>query len=422
MLNLKKYLLAVPAVVAIALLASCGTTKGDNTAHYDSITKTCKLDKSFAGKSFIDDGIGEATLAACTDGDTTRFELKTNDGESVIIRYHSIDTPESTGSVEKWGKAASLFNEGILTKAKSIVLEATGPKAVHDSYGTRYLGYVWYKETETSEYKLLNLEMVENGFSTNHGDGTSEFPYNSYFKKAEDFARSSKLRLFSDEDDPLYSTDPIDITLKEFWANPDKYYDKEHESGAKIRTELYLTSVYVSQSGTYTFTGKQYNPETNEVTEINVYAGYASAAASGMPIGNLYRVIGNIQYHNGYQISGLKYASLVTGDEHTKPIKYNYFVKFDETAVNGDAKYSQKALYTSLTITAISGNEITGTARRFDNSTREFVTETTEFKLIVKENIPSTLAVGDVVKLEGLRLDSTKDEITVVKATNIVKK
>lgn len=421
MLNLKKILITVPVAALALLLASCGGGKGDNNAHYDGVTKTLKLQKSYEGKSFIDDGIGAAKVAACTDGDTTRFDLLTNNGLSVVVRYHSIDTPESTGGVEKWGKAASLFNKGILTEATEVVLEATGPKAQHDSYGTRYLGYVWYRKSASEDFKLLNLEMVENGFSTNHGTDTSEFPYNSYFKKAEEFAKSKQLHLHSSEEDPLFSNDPIDITLKEFWENPEKFYNSDTQSGSKVRTELYLTDLTISNSGTYTFTGKQYDPETKEVKTINVYAGYASAAASGMPIGNLYTVIGSIQYYGGnYQISGLKYASLLAGPEHTVVKQSSYYVICDAAGKDMEGKFATKSLYGDVTVTAVNGNTFTGTAKRYNSSDKKFDEETTLTFTLSSGSL--SVSVGDTVKVNGLRLDSSKDNITVLKSTDIVKK
>ena len=138
----------------------------DLYGEYDKITKTCEFNVAYTdNSSFLTDGAGYATLVSLTDGDTTNFRLP--EGQNITIRYHGVDTPESTGTVEKWGKAASLFVKSKLEEAKSIVLEATSTPASHDSYGVRYLGYIWYKLGDEDPYKLLNLELVENGFSKN---------------------------------------------------------------------------------------------------------------------------------------------------------------------------------------------------------------------------------------------------------------
>src|SRR5699024_7289229 len=102
-------------VVSCCVLAACGPQIADNTEYYDAITKTLKLTKQFEGKSYLSDGIGRATLELLTDGDTTRFTLE--QGDSINMRYYSVDTPESTGGVEKWGKAASNFVKEKLSAA-----------------------------------------------------------------------------------------------------------------------------------------------------------------------------------------------------------------------------------------------------------------------------------------------------------------
>lgn len=40
----------------------------------------------------------------------------------------------------------------------------TGKPSV-DSNGTRYLGYVWYRNSESDTFKNLNLELTENGYT-----------------------------------------------------------------------------------------------------------------------------------------------------------------------------------------------------------------------------------------------------------------
>ena len=129
----KRIVFLVLALLVCLSLFACngdGPQVADNTEYYDAITKTLSLNKEYEGKSFLSDGIGNATVDAFTDGDTVRFKLASN--EIVIVRFYQVDTPESTSSVEKWGKAASLFTKERLSSATEVVLEATGPKAVHD--------------------------------------------------------------------------------------------------------------------------------------------------------------------------------------------------------------------------------------------------------------------------------------------------
>ena len=393
----------------------------DNTKFYDEITKTLKLTKSYEGKSFLSDGIGSATLVAPTDGDTTRFRLA--QGTEVAVRYYQIDTPESTGNVEKWGKAAAHFVKERLNSATEIVLEATESKAVKDSYGTRYLGYVWYK-TADSDFKLLNLEVVENGFSDNKGSVSSKFPYNDYFARANSFARTNALRIYSTEDDPMYSTDPEDITLKDFFDNTDAYYNIETEVGSKVRFTACLVDVYKSNSGTHTYTAEWYDEEGKRYT-INVYAAYSSSPASTMKVGHLYRVVGAIQYYNGkFQVSGINYDVIYGANrpDYTAPIQKDYFLRFDS-----DYSYMTQlsdTLYGDVTVVSatVEGTMLTivGTAKQRTMDGFKEETKTFTFKVEVPANYSNTIKAGDTFSTSGYQYVEKSGEITILSYSNIV--
>ena len=135
-----------------------------NTNYTDAL----KLEEDYENKSFLDYGIGEITLTQVVDGDTAHFIDKNN--RRITVRFLAINTPESTGRIEAWGKAASEFVKNILAEAKengSIVLESEeiGKKAELDTTGKRYLGYVWYKLSPEADFRLLNLEIVEECYS-----------------------------------------------------------------------------------------------------------------------------------------------------------------------------------------------------------------------------------------------------------------
>ena len=421
-------LIAVVFSCCVALIACNDKNEvADNTQYYDTITKKLKLTKSFDGKSFMTDGIGVATVDAYTDGDTTRF--KAGD-RTVVIRYYCIDTPESTGSVEKWGKAASVFVKNTLSKATQIVLESsTGSIPEHDSYGTRYLGYVWYKTADYNEFKLLNLEIIENGFSENKALATNAYPYYSYMKEANDFAKNIKLRLYSDLDDPLYSTDPIDMTIKDFWDNKEKYYNEESDAGAKIVMTAYLESLTVSNSGTYTFVAGQYDPETGNVYKLNVYAAYSSNAASNMKLGQLYKIIGSIQnYFGNFQVSGVVYNSLYGGTPGnsnpgytgSRVIQENYFLTFDSKEQMID-QYS-KTLYTDVTVKSSEVKDgvltIVGTTSK---RTKTGVEEAREFTYEVKvgDNFDNTFTAGKKFATKGYQLVDKSGKIVIPNISDI---
>ena len=414
-----KKLLSVMFVLLLVLtvvFAACDKV-ADNTEYYDKITKSLKFNLNYEGKSFLNDGVGVARVDAYTDGDTTRFYTE-KDG-TVNIRYFCIDTPESTSKVEKWGKAASNFVHDRLSQATLIVLESsTGGAATKDSYGTRYLGYVWYK-TATEDFKLLNLEIVENGFSLNKGNSTSAYKYNSYFVKAENFARSIQLRWFSKKADPLYSSDPIEFSIKDFSNNIELYYDEENNVGAKVIFEAYLVDLTVSESGTHNFVAAQYDAETGKQYTINVYAGYNSSHASTMTVGSYYKFVGSLQkYGSAFQISDITYSDIFDGPQTTFLRKANYYLMFDSS--NSKASLDQFAgnVYTNITVTeveAVANGVLSfkGTAymRTATGSSTEAKTFT--FKLAVGDDTDvSKIVVDASLRLNGLQL--TAGEITVI--------
>lgn len=415
-------IIAVCATMAVCMVA-CDKV-ADNTEYYDTITKKLKLDKSYEGKSFLNDGIGVATVSAFTDGDTTRFN--TGD-DTVIIRYYCIDTPESTGSIQKWGKAASLFVKEKLSQATLIVLESsTGGRPEKDSYGTRYLGYVWYKTANDSDLKNLNLELIENGFTENKAINTSAYAYYSYMNDANKFAQSIKLRIYSELDDPLYSTDPTPMTIKGFLENTEAYYSDESESGAKVIFDAYFESLSISQSGTYTFTAVQYDEESGNTYKILVYAGYSSAAASTMKLGHLNRITGTIaKYGGSFQVSGIEYNALYQDKQPDGSyiLQNNYYMTFDSS----ESYFTQYSatLYTDVTITSIDtqGSELTivGTAYKRTKDGTKDEAETYTFKSAIPEGYEVTLKVGDTFSVKGYQLEANSRVITVPSIRNITK-
>ena len=155
------------------------------------LSNTFTMDFEYKGKSFINDGVGEVTLVRPTDGDTARFrDIIT--GETFALRFLGIDTPESTMQKEPWGKAASKFCADKLQNAKTIVLEAEGPRT--ENYG-RYLGWVWIDGV------LFNLEVVEEAYSNSKVGRDSK--YHEYFSQVDTFVSKTGRRFFG-EIDPDY--------------------------------------------------------------------------------------------------------------------------------------------------------------------------------------------------------------------------
>ena len=372
--------------IGFASLVSCTDTKPskpsepiedvilDHSKSYSEITAKLKLTKPYEGKDFFSDGIGEAELTKVRDGDTAEFRLKET-GRSVVIRSYGINTPESTGKVEKWGKAASIFSKNILESAKYLVLEASKTPAVTDSYGQRYLGYVWYKMDDNSEWMNINLQMVENGYSPNNCvAGSIEYPYYANFKEAEDFASNGHLRIHGSEKDPYYSTKAEATTLKELVEDPYMFYNVELDSGSKVEFDAYLSDLAV-RSEQYHFTVSALIDGV--VYSMPLYAGYGhTQAARGLKVGTKYHIVGFLQKHyDSFQISGVKYSDFSTAKDYSKTLIANYYMDF-----NDKDKYDiswGETLYTAAKVNTavIDGNNIKLTVaanNKHDNVAAEF--------------------------------------------------
>lgn len=386
----------------------------DQNKIYDEITKTCKLTRDYEGKDFFTDGIELATLSKATDGDTAQFQL--NSGKSVVIRFFCIDTPESTGAVEKWGKSASKFTANILDNATQIVLEgSTTPPSV-DSYGSRYLGYIWYKTAEYDDWMNLNLQIVENGYSESKSLPTASYPYDSYFTEAQAFAKNAPLHIWNKNiEDPYYSTDAVVATIKEINDNINEYYNYEEQTGAKVRIEnVYLKSITVSNSGTHTFVASQY---VNGVENtINIYTGYSSASASkNMKVGSSYTITGTVQdYYGNIQISGVTFVSGASGGDYVTLIEKEAYKIFDSSlefnSYYGKTTYSCLCTDATVTEAVIEGSNIKLTV----SAQRVLVTgiqEAEEFVFVINNTKYLTDVsnyVGKTVKAKGLFNSETK--------------
>ena len=95
----------------------------------------------------------EVTVRSFVDGDTTHFYVSESvvSGGILKARYLAINTPESTGKIEEYGKAASNFTRSKLENADAIMIESDDGKWNVDSTGGRYLVWVWYKPKGESE-------------------------------------------------------------------------------------------------------------------------------------------------------------------------------------------------------------------------------------------------------------------------------
>ncbi len=385
--------------------------------YYNDVTKQLKLTKEYEGKKFVEDGIGEATFNTAADGDTASFKLVVG-GNSVTIRFYCVDTPESTGGVEKWGKNASFFTKERLESATGIVLEASTTPASVDSYGSRYLAYIWYKTEQNPEWTNLNLELVENGYS--ECKALYSDAYYNYFTQAEAVARKVPLHIWSDDEDPYYSTEAEEVTLKQLATNPDAYYNEESGVGSKVRFTGYVSNTVVSNSGTYMY--KVSDVVDGVIYTFNVYAGYTSSGIPNyMKIGGKFTITGSLQLYNGnYQVSGLTYVPMQSGGDYLSRSSKEYFITFNSNIASNDVSlYYPEALYKDATVlTAEVNNQvltITAKAIGYEEDAEE---ETFTFKCNVLTTIDTSSLVGKKFSVTGYQETKNSNIIEVLSYSN----
>lgn len=365
MLLKRKFQFAFLGILSVFAIASC-SKDFDKDAGYRTITSKLTLDTDYEGKNFIDDGIGKATVQKYTDGDTSTFKLETTsemaNKSTIVVRYHGIDTPESTIEVEKWGKTASLYTKKRLENASEIVLEATTKPASLDSNGTRYIGYVWYRESSSDTFKNLNLELVENGFSK----ATSPLAkYSAIFKEAQSFADEHDMHIWGNDEDPNYTEDPLEITLpevvKDLESDTPTLYDSDIDAGAKVKFNAYIESH--TSSNTHMYKVAAFDGDGKKYT-FNVYGGYSSFQVNNiLRVGDMVCFIGNVAKFNGeFQLSGLEYSIGGSNDKKVHVVEKGYYQIFDsnnsrfmvinEYNIQGDLTVTTATLNgTELTIT-----------------------------------------------------------------------
>jgi len=251
----------------------------------------------------------EATIKTFVDGDTTHFHVPADVSESGVLRarYLAVNTPEITGKVEEYGKKAASFTKEKLLHAESIILESDNGAWNLDSTGSRHLVWVWYKTAGESEYRCLNLELLQNGLAI--ANSTANNRYGSTCMAALNQAKAEKLHLYSGQKDPdFYYGEAVELTLRELRTNVEAY------SGMKVAFNGIVTmnrdqSVYV----------ETLDPETGLYFGMPVYYGYGMSGAGLdiLSVGNEVRIVGTLQYYEAggtWQVSGLAYRMMKPDD------------------------------------------------------------------------------------------------------------
>ncbi len=244
----------------------------------------------------------EVTVKSYIDGDTTHFNVPKSISDTGVLkaRYLAVNTPESTGKIEEYGKKASDFTKAALKGAESIIIESDDEKWNVDSTGERYLVWIWYKTAGTSDYRNLNLELLQNGLAI--ASNSSQNRYGTLCMSAIDQAKYEKLYVYSGEKDPdMYYGDAVELTLKELRTNLEAY------NGVKVAFNAVVTNN--NNNGVYV---ESYDDETDMYYGMYIYYGFSLSGqgAEILKVGNECRIVGTLQYYEtggSYQIADVKY-------------------------------------------------------------------------------------------------------------------
>ena len=313
-----KRLLSLLLVIclAVGILAGCnGDTPGQTTGAPAGETTAPSAGEvvDYAGQVELNmnspTAKEEVTVKMFIDGDTTHFFVPSSVMPGGVLkgRYLAINTPESTGKIEEYGKKASSFTKEKLSSATSIIIESETAAWEADSTGDRYLVWVWYKPEGSDTYRNLNIEILQNGLAIASSSANNQ--YGDICMAAINQAKAQKLNVHSGQKDPeFYYGEAVELTLKELRSNVEAY------NGMKVAFNGVVTvndsnSVYV----------EAYDAETDMYYGMSVYYGY-NLNGQGLDIlnvGNEVRIVGSVQYYEAggtYQVSDLNYRLMKPDD------------------------------------------------------------------------------------------------------------
>lgn len=304
--------------ITAAFLGGCNTTANDTEnvgSTQQAVTESTEAAEYVDYASSVqlnmssDSAKQEVTVKTFIDGDTTHFNVPETLLETGVLkaRYISINTPESTGKVEEYGKTASEYTKEKLSAATSIIIESDDSKWNTDSTGERHLVWVWYKTADSEDYRNLNIELLQNGLAI--ANSSAQGRYGSTCMAAIAQAKALKLNIYSGEKDPnFYYGEAVELTLKELRTNAESY------NGIQVAFNGIVTAN--SDNGIYV---EAYDAETERYYGFSVYYGF-NLSGEGLDIltvGNEVRIVGTVQYYEvggTYQVAGLTYRMMKPDD------------------------------------------------------------------------------------------------------------
>lgn len=334
---MKKLIKFLFSLILVVSLCSCVEVPQGPVDYVDEF----KLDMNSSRKKL------EVTVYSFIDGDTVHFNANDSAFENNIAkaRFLGVNTPESTGQVEPWGKAAAKFTKETLSNAKSIIIESESSDWELDSTAARHLLWVWYKADEAGDYRLLNLELLQEGFSIANNIG--RYAYKDVLQNAFNQALEQGLRVNGIEKDPNYDYGrPTQMTLRYIRENlegENSVIDKRVSFEALI-TYVEGTTIYV----------EDYDEETERSYGMTIFLGMSptSSVLSIVEVGNIVDFCGVITNSEnfGIQVSSITRMAM----DPTYKYNSNLVSKGNEvvpTEISGTELLTEGALLASTYVT-----------------------------------------------------------------------
>ena len=304
----KQILRIVSLLLVLCLFAGCqpadpanGTTGAPSVQETDyAASVKLNMDSQYKKE--------EVTVKQYIDGDTVHFYSKEMDNGVLKARFLGVNTPESTGKIEEYGKTAAFFTKEKLMAAESIIVESDTANWDADSTGGRYLVWIWYKTADMQEYRNLNIELLQEGLAIASSSANNR--YGSACSAAIDQAKKLKKNVHSGQKDPnFFYGSAIELDLKELRTNIADY------NGQKVAFTGVITMHY--NNGIYI---EQYDPESETYYGMYAYYGFNFGGMHLIKVGSEVRLVGSVSEFNGsWQVSGLTYSDFIpTADDVQK--------------------------------------------------------------------------------------------------------
>lgn len=369
------FLLATISALCL-IFAGCGDKSNTNNPPMQKVDYAAQAKLDFNDNTSLKQKV---TVVNYIDGDTTHFNVPSSVVQRGILkaRYLAVNTPESTGKIEEWGKKASRYTREKLSSAKEIYIETNGTTWETDSTGDRHLVWVWYKTAEMTDYRCLNIELLQEGLA--FGSSVDNSRYGTICRNAIDQSIAMKLYVFSDDLDPDYYYGAAhEIDLKELRLNTAKYLNE------RVAFECYVTKY--NSKGIFV---QSYDEETGAYYGFAVYYGYFldSFGEEEVAVGNHVRIVGNVQYYEQggtYQVADLRYSIMDPNNpDHVKRLDNEYHEPVFTEFTMEDWKSSK-------TVTVSEINEETG-----------------EVEEVLKTVRTTEVALSTTIEMKGLQVVDT---------------